>query len=67
MTTQSYMRLDSGPIDQIDAAVWNSDMFHNRENLAAFRSILARWERGLKEAEEILTESEKENAETCEG
>lgn len=67
MVTKSYERLDIEHIDKIDAAVWNSDMFHNRENLLAFRSILRRWERGLKEAEEILTESEKENAETREG
>jgi hypothetical protein len=54
MTTSQYDRLDTGPIDEIDAAVWSGDLFHNRENIKAFREMMARWERGLKEAEAIL-------------
>ena len=60
MTTQQYTRLEDGPMDEIDAAVWSGDIFHNRENIAAFRGIMARWERGLKEAESIVTEMENE-------
>ena len=58
-TTLQYDRLDSGPIDEIDSAVWSGDMFHNRENIRAFRDMMARWERGLKEAEVILSEMEE--------
>ena len=49
-----YKRLEDGAIDEIDAAVWNGDMFHNRANIAAFREMMARWERGLKMGEDIL-------------
>lgn len=48
-----YDRLEAGPIDEIDAAVWSGDMFYDPENRARFREMMARWERGLKEAEEI--------------
>ena len=61
MIDKYYKRLLDGPIDEIDAAVWSGDMFHNRANIAAFREMLARWESGLKEAEAIVTEIEKEN------
>jgi len=59
-TTLQYDRLDSGPIDEIDSAVWSGDVFHNRENIRAFREMMARWERGLREAEDILSEMENE-------
>jgi hypothetical protein len=59
MTTQHYNRLETGPMDEIDAAVWSGDLFHNRENIRAFREMIARWERGLKEAEDILSEMEE--------
>ena len=62
MTTQHYTHLEDGAMDEIDAAVWSGDLFHNRANIAAFREMMARWERGLKEAEAIVTEMEKENA-----
>lgn len=62
MTTKEYDRLNEGPADEIDAAIWSGDMFHNRENIQDFRSLMARWEKGLKEAEGILDELEKENA-----
>jgi hypothetical protein len=62
MTTIHYKRLEEDAMDEIDAAVWSGDMFHNRENITAFREQMARWEGGLKEAEDILNEMEKENA-----
>lgn len=43
-------------MDEIDAAVWSGDMFHNRANIAAFRGMMARWERGLQMCEDILNE-----------
>ena len=60
MTTLQYDQLDTGPMDEIDAAVWSGDMFHNRANIAAFRKMMERWERGLQEAEAIVNEMEKE-------
>ena len=61
MTNKQYTRLENGPMDDIDAAVWSGDMFHNRENIAAFRTMMARWEQGLKDAEELLDEIENAN------
>jgi hypothetical protein len=60
MTTLVYDRLEMGPMDEIDAALWSGDTFHNRENITAFRIMMARWERGLQEAENILTDMENE-------
>ena len=62
MTTKQYDRLNEGPIDEIDAAIFSGDMFFNRENLADFRSMLKRWEQGLKNAEDILNDMENTNA-----
>ncbi len=59
-----YNKLHDGPMDEIDAAIWSGDIFHNRKNIDEFRSVMARWEAGLKEAEQILDEMEKENANT---
>jgi hypothetical protein len=56
MTIQRYNRLEDGPIDEIDAAIWSGDIFHNRANIAAFRDMMTRWERGLKMCEDILNE-----------
>lgn len=56
MSTHQYQTLEDGPMDEIDAAVWSGDMFHNRANIAAFREMMARWERGLKMCEDILSE-----------
>lgn len=53
MMTNPYERLEAGPMDEIDAAVWSGDLFYNAENRQRFRDMMARWERGLKEAEEI--------------
>ena len=56
MTTKQYNDLEAGLMDQIDAAVWSGDLFHNRANIAAFRGMMARWENGLKMCEDILNE-----------
>lgn len=56
MTTPQYTKLEAGPMDEIDAAVWSGDMFHNRANIAAFRGMMARWEHGLQMCEDILNE-----------
>jgi hypothetical protein len=56
MTTQPYKHLEDGAMDEIDAAVWSGDLFHNRANIAAFRDNMARWERGLQMCEDILSE-----------
>ena len=61
MTTAQYNKLENGPMDAIDAAVWSGDTFHNRMNIVAFRSMMARWERGLKECERILDEDKDDN------
>ena len=60
MTTKQYDRLEDGAMDEIDAAIYSGDMFHNRENIKSFRYMMARWEKGLKEAEEILDEIEND-------
>lgn len=56
MTDQYYKRLEDGPMDEIDAAIWSGDIFHNRANIAAFRDMMARWERGMQSCEDILKE-----------
>jgi hypothetical protein len=56
MTTQHYKQLEDGAMDEIDAAVWSGDLFHNRDNIRAFRDMMARWERGLQMCEDILNE-----------
>lgn len=55
----AYTRLDEGAMDEIDAAMFSGDIFHDRENIANLRAMMARWEKGLKECEEILLESER--------
>lgn len=42
MTNIHYNRLENGPMDEIDSAIWSGDMFHNRENIAAFCEMMAR-------------------------
>jgi hypothetical protein len=41
--------------DQIDAGIFSSDAFHSEEAIARLREFMARWERGLKEVEEIIS------------
>jgi|Laugrespbdmm15dd_1035085.scaffolds.fasta_scaffold61201_2 hypothetical protein len=62
MTTREYNQLDTGPIDEIDSAIWSGDLFHSRENIQSFRNMMARWERGLREAESILDETEADGS-----
>jgi hypothetical protein len=57
MSNQHYQNLENGPMDEIDASIWSGDLFHNRANIAAFREMMARWERGLKMCEDILNET----------
>ena len=56
MNDKHYKRLEDGPMDEIDAAIWSGDMFHSRANIAAFREMMARWERGMQSCEDILNE-----------
>ena len=51
-----YKHLEDGAMDEIDAAIWSGDLFHNRARIAAFREMMARWEHGLKMCEDILNE-----------
>lgn len=60
MINRYYKRLEDGAMDEIDAALFSGDLFHNREHIAAFREMMARWERGLQQAENIVTEMEDE-------
>lgn len=54
MTNRCYQRLEDGAMDDIDAAIWNGDLFHNQDNIDAFREMMTRWERGLQSCEDIL-------------
>jgi hypothetical protein len=47
-------------MDEIDAALFTGDVFHNRDNIKAFREMMARWERGLQDAERIVRDMEQE-------
>jgi hypothetical protein len=40
---EAYVRLEMGAIDDVDAAVFNGDIFHDEENRKRFRKILERW------------------------
>jgi len=61
MTTIHYKRLEEDAMDEIDAAIWSGDTFHNRENIKAFRDMMARWERGMQSCEDILNEVPESN------
>lgn len=58
MMLTRYNRLENGPIDEIDAAIFSSDTFYNAEAIQSFREIMERWERGLKDAEDIIKDLE---------
>jgi len=64
MTTKAYDQLEDGPIDSIDAAVFNGDIFLDVENATAFRQMMKRWEHQLQEydklAEDFLLKTEKD-------
>lgn len=51
--TDRYMELALGPIDSIDAAVFNGDIFFKADNIVALREMMVRWERRLKYNESI--------------
>jgi DNA repair exonuclease SbcCD nuclease subunit len=40
---EAYVRLEMGAIDDVDAAIFSGDIFHDEENRKRFRKILERW------------------------
>jgi hypothetical protein len=56
MTTHEYNKLEEGPMDEIDAALFSGDTFHDEEAIEDFRRIMERWERRLVEIKSILDE-----------
>ena len=40
---EAYARLEMGAIDDVDAAVFSGDIFHDEENRKRFRKMLERW------------------------
>lgn len=40
---EAYVRLETGAIDDVDAAVFSGDIFHDEENRKRFRKMLERW------------------------
>ena len=40
---EAYVRLEMGAIDDVDAAVFSGDIFHDEENRKRFRKMLERW------------------------
>ena len=54
----AYKRLEDGPIDDIDAAVFTGDMFMLEENRIQFREMMDRWESKLIQLEQIQRETE---------
>lgn len=40
---EAYVRLETGAIDDVDAAVFSGDVFHDEENRKRFRKMLERW------------------------
>jgi hypothetical protein len=54
----AYKRLEDGPIDKIDAAVFTGDMFMLEENRIQFREMMDRWESKLIQLEQIQRETE---------
>ena len=51
-----YEELVDGAIDEIDAALFSGDTFHDEEAIEDFRHIMERWERRLVEIKSILDE-----------
>ncbi len=41
------------PIDEIDAAIFSGDVFMDPKAREEMRTLMARWERGLKEFEDL--------------
>jgi hypothetical protein len=40
---QAYERLDREHLDEVDAAVFTGDVFHDEDNRRKFRRLLQRW------------------------
>jgi hypothetical protein len=55
---QAYRRLEAGPIDDIDAAVFSGDVFMLEKNRIEFRTMMDRWESKLIQLEQIQRETE---------
>jgi len=51
-----YEELVDGAIDEIDAALFNGDTFHDEEAIEDFRRFMERWERRLVEIKSTLDE-----------
>jgi hypothetical protein len=49
-----YEQLAEQAIDEIDAALFSGDTFHDEEAIEDFRRIMERWERRLVEIKSIL-------------
>jgi len=49
----AYARLETGPIDEIYAAVFTGDVFLNQSNREDFIRMMERWERQIKSYEDI--------------
>lgn len=47
MISEAYVRLEAGPIDDVDAAVFSGDIFHDEEARVEFRKYLERWTREM--------------------
>lgn len=45
-------------LDEIDAALFTGDFFHNKENLKGLKRYLIRWVREAKSIEEMLKDNE---------
>jgi len=56
MMNIDYEELIVGAIDEIDAALFNGDTFHDEEAIEDFRRFMERWERQLVEIKSILDE-----------
>jgi hypothetical protein len=56
MMNIDYKELVDGAIDEIDAALFSGDTFHDEEAIEDFRRIMERWERRLVEIKSILDE-----------
>jgi hypothetical protein len=57
----AYKRLEDGPIDDIDAAVFTGDVFMLEKNRIQFRTMMDRWESKLIQLEQIQRENDEES------
>ena len=54
-----YSKLEKGPIDEIDAAMFTGDIFIVQSNREDFIRMMERWERQLKVWENIENDTER--------